>query len=440
MARRLTKAERAFELERAKKLKEFRAGYNALLDQQDQLAELGVTLSRISIDEYVNFRIEEWESNYYVEPVGRFEDPNLTRIEFQGQFIEYVLEEFPEAFEELIRLSNGYNAVFGNGHTSYEPLFHYETLEAIENWSFSVKTWLSNPFPGVGVHISIPEMDYTQFRYDFRLRSSLSCFLVAKAIFDTANPDHVRRGKEVLKDGLEFAGPETPDTNYLRENRDQLVDLLIKKYQQRDESWNHLRNGWDGLDRICKLLNPDIPSTTSQLTTFLIDLIDWAERFNLGKTWIVRYGLYYLGSHVAGMINSDEKPEIPRLRSTVPVGLPVNFEFRGWNTYDEKKQDYEKLIRREFDKHLKSYFKQTYIALDLGTRKRRTKPIDFSRVRWVVQANIAGLSLDEIHSTIIGNDDNAPGKFLNDESIEQAISDMCRFYDLPKKRSSDLSF
>lgn len=440
MAKKLTKAERAFESEKAKNLKLFRAEYDALLNQPDENADLGGILTRISSDDYVNYRIEEWEANYYVEPVGRFEDPNITRLEFQRQFIECLLDEFPEAFEELTLLSDGYVAVFGNGHNSYEPLFYFETLEAIESWSFSVRTWLSSPFPGEGVHISIPEMDYTRLRHDFRLGSSLSCLLVAKSIFDTTNPDHVRRGKEVMKNGLEFSGPETPDKSYFRENPDQLVNYLIERYQQTDESWNHLRNDWERLNRICRLLNAENPSTPSQLTTFLIDLIDWAERFNLGKMWIVRYGLFFLGLHVAGMINSDEKLEIPRLTTTVPVGPKVMFEFRGWNTYDEKKQDYEKLIRREFDKNLKEYFRQTYFALDLGTRKRKTKPVDFGRVRWVVQANIAGRSLDEIHSTIIGNDEAAPGKFLNDESIEQAISDMCRFYDLPTKRSPVISF
>ncbi len=435
-----TKAQKAYEQEQSRKREEFAREYRNMVMYFKSEGHHDELFDRLTLDEYVSSRMHDWEANYAIDPVGRFDDPNITRLEFQKQFIVYLLRDYPRAFEDLKRLSKQFLTVLGNEPRTYERLISYETRETIEGWASSFHQQLAWPLINNSVFLQFPEFDDALFRKDFRYASLRPCFLAAHFIFEGSDNRINRRGRQAIENGLITFSQCEDVISILNKNRPKYTDLVVNHHRCEVESTSSLRLQWNELEKLAKTLNPTAPCSPAQLIKFLIDFTDWIAAHNLGKWWIVRYALYILELLATGEVKSIKEVEVPRLNHPLATGPAFRFEYRAWDTYAETRKEFEQVISREFDKYVSHYFKETSVSLDLKERKRITKPVDFRRASWVVLHNIAGMSVDELLDRIAGDDPEKPGRFLNNESLEQAIADMCRSYDLPMKRSSDLSF
>jgi hypothetical protein len=177
--------------------------------------------------------------------------------------------------------------------------------------------------------------------------------------------------------------------------------------------------------KVVEFLQEVSPTPKNSIADFIklqIKLLNWAERHNLQKDWMLRYAYFFMYQF---SINRDTKLseiEVPSLDVRSLEGDTFSFKFDGWLVSDERKEDYEKRITENFESELQKYFHNVSNYLTLEGKLRTTKPIKYDRVKWLVRWTVQGWSKEQILEEI-DNKPQKPGaeKFYDVRTIELAF-------------------
>jgi hypothetical protein len=162
-------------------------------------------------------------------------------------------------------------------------------------------------------------------------------------------------------------------------------------------------------------------------------LINWAERHNLQKDWLLRYAYFFISQFSNNPNVKLDDIEIVFLDIRSLEGHLFEFQFNGWNAGDEDKEDYEKRVRESFESELQRYFHIVSNHFDLDKVTKITKPLSYDRVKWLVRWTVQGWSKEQILEEIDKEfQKQGVEKYYDIRTIEIALRQFKEF-DLPVK-------
>ena len=142
------------------------------------------------------------------------------------------------------------------------------------------------------------------------------------------------------------------------------------------------------------ILGRDEPEDIDALTEFLVELLDWSERYKLEKNWLLRYACYFMDRQIYAEGADLLVDAVPRMGRPSLITLPFEFRFPEWYPGEESREDYERRMRRSFDSEVERFIQDNGRRLNLDRSKDdgntvATKPIDteFEWLRWLMAWN-----------------------------------------------------
>jgi hypothetical protein len=151
-----------------------------------------------------------------------------------------------------------------------------------------------------------------------------------------------------------------------------------------------------GAGRVVDSLGLRGGNTIKSFAILQYKLICWCRKHNLKKDWILQYAYSFLAQ-----FRDDPELEIEALViSDYPVSAgtdnPPTFQVPGWRIGEESGADFVSRSVELFKDQLAGYMIETADALELNSKKRITKPIDYHRVKWRVQSTVLGMNDGDI--------------------------------------------
>ncbi len=205
--------------------------------------------------------------------------------------------------------------------------------------------------------------------------------------------------QEITKDYLFFGRSFTNDDSDLRD-----YSFYWGKYEP---LLNQLKQ--NNLGNLEQTITKAFGETTEEKELIIANFIDlmiglvvWAKKHNLEKDWIIEYCISFLWQFSYNDI-TNIKDLVVNLRDIRSMEItPFEFRERGWRAGEETKQEYEDRLKVIFQDKLRKYFDSEYRNLNLPEKTKATRPIDYSRVKWLVRWTVQGWIrkkiLDEIYN------------------------------------------
>ncbi|HEX8735000.1 MAG TPA: hypothetical protein VF721_06750 [Pyrinomonadaceae bacterium] len=382
------------DLENEQLRKEFIKEY---ADLQKQLGDTfnirgKVQLERSSIkmfgteEEFVESRLQESEDKKLKTPTGKYQEG--ISFTYQQRFVESIRELCPQVLEDLRVLTPYFETLFEKNKENYLRVF-----DKLRTDLFTYNQFLIEPLPHKPYNL--------EYRWG-ELESLLS--LISTNYLISVSPDYEQKTSEKLK---EFISQNAEF--YLKPAEKVIVDAFEKTGKNKESIFVNfwlLQNG----------------------------VFNWVKQYNLQKDWLIDYAYYFLFQFSNDNSLAIKNLEISTRTFSHLEAPPFEFKFPGWWAGGEAKELYEKRLRDSIEQELKKYFDFAFRYLQLGKRKKATRPIDFQRVKWLVRWTVQNWSKEQILEEI-DNEFQQQGieKYYDINTLDKAFKEFKK-YDLPVRK------
>lgn len=318
----------------------------------------------------VERKLKEWEETQRLDPTGKFQDRRKIESEYQYHFARYIQECCPNVIEELRHLSPLFSSLFGDDknkfHIIFDPLkteFLFglqDSLQSTINFSVLKHRFLSFRPGG---------RDINAFRYDYHAGENRALWLFLHQLVVSHKTDiegytSYRRVKEYLERHLhvEINPKDLPadfDSSLVPKFISKQAEDAILELMTNDDE--HYFTG-PAKERIREFLKEFSKAEDSDIEAFIqlqLALLDWANKNNLEKDWLLRYGYFFLSRFSENPDIKVSDIQVLQLDARSLVGFPFNFEFNNWLPGEESREAYEIRLRASFEIALSWYFHTT---------------------------------------------------------------------------------
>lgn len=431
MAPRKSKKLQAKEL--AAQLQEKRAEFESLCIQEEKFwVEYGFDKRfPFDRDECVERKLKEWKQTLRRVPTGKYQDPAQVRAEYQQKFIWQIQQLAPHVLEELRNLVPLFQDFFGSHGDKYNTIFNRykeEFLHLDERFTGVVSAALDSRYLSF-------RSDRREFRVDFlwgEYETLLRILLFLYARDPQSTEERKREALRSLRSGIAVNWYLIPDNfdhaivnNY---SEDQAVLALSQLIDPAFDPFFLETSETQIKQFFAEIFGEESPHIRSFLD-LQVSLLTWCHQYALEKDWILRYAYYFLLTFSSDPKIKVAEMDIPYLQIWSLMAQPFEFKFESWLIWKERKEDYEKRLRNEFETELTNHFHNVSVGLRLDEQKRRTKPPDFARLKWLVYATAFGLSKPEQILNRLANESES-GSTPDLSTIYRAFDEFSNF-DLP---------
>jgi hypothetical protein len=327
--------------------KEYRELPSGEIEEIEEIIKKPVPL--ISKEAWLANKLADFDARRPEFPHGKYQDSVKIHVEVQQKFFRALRDSSPHIFKNFKNLLPKFCSLFGENGDKY-----YEIIRKLK-------------IDLAGASIHFPE--YSQLNQQY-LWGETKLLLNATQFFADPCSD-VKRKKRQIPEAIIKA----------RQNVSYEDDLFNRFLDRKTQKYKNL---------IFKAFEKSAIEKESILSNFLFlqnYLNDWADRYHLTKDWLIEYAYFFLYQ-----MSKDENVRIneiaiypliyERLSSEI-----FEFRFREWYLAEEDVDDYEKRLRREFEKKLSKHLSNTFTSLKLEQRKSFGRPQDFENIKWLIAWN-----------------------------------------------------
>lgn len=384
-------------------------------------------------DECIERKLEEWERTLRKVPTGKYRDPAQLQSEYQQKFIWQIQQLAPHVFNQLRSLVPIFDEFFGAFGDKYNLLFNrykeeFFHLDEEFNRTMSFRVLESEILDFRPDRYRNWRPDYMWGEYEILLR-----VLSLRHDTDQLNNQEIRLAalkligdgttvhSYLIPDGFDLAKIEAYEKSQAALALDRLLSPDFDPY-----FWQRAR---EGMKQFFQEVFGDEEPDFASFLKLQVTLLTWAERYNLKKDWILRYAYYFILTFRSNPELEIESIDVPYLHSWSLIAQPFEFKFESWQVWRDRKEDYEMRLRQQFNFELTNHFHNVSVGLRLDEQKRRTKPPNFGRLKWLVYATVFGLQKPEqILDRLAEESDDGESPSLS--SIYKAFNEFKNF-DLP---------
>lgn len=407
--------------------------------------------NQLELDDCVDRRMNDWEQNLPYYPSGRYQDKQRIVAEYQKHFVMAVQEFCPEVFDELRELVPLFKRLFGSDIDGFHRLFDIRLGEFLNHKGFEIGNSINadlDPY----IQFGIFGPNFERFSNDYRVGQTKGVLIILRTLFDSINSNKLNA--EWTKDAIEFVRAnlvfnphkvEFPefDCSLLPPYLDLRAKKVVFDIQTSGFGSYTTRHAREWLVEF--LTSPEA-ATEPDVEAFIelqLALFEWAKRHNLEKDWLLRYAYFVISRFSNDQSLIAKAIELPVLNLRSLIALPFEFKFEGWESGEERREDYEKRLKQGFENQLIGYFQDTSSFLNLQNIKSVSKPKDFERVKWLVCRTVRGWDSERIVEKFFPIESADRTKSERDnktfenkkKNIENQMRDL-KTYDLPYRTTA----
>lgn len=359
------------------------------------LEKISRTQIQLELDEaqWIDKKLKEFDEAQPKIPQGKYRDDELLINKYQEHFMRYIQELCPEVLDELNSLSTNFQLLFNDPNEIDHSKDHY--LDCFD----SIYHRLIQPFFSLGRAINYQP----RYRSDFLWGN----YLPLIGLLNTTR----------------FVADGNVKSNLIDDEIKEIVNDL--SYISTSVS-NHIRD-------VFQRTAGDKEKILENFIVLQGGLINWAIKYQLQKDWVIKYAYYFLWQFCEKSARSAANLEIKRDYEQALIGSPFEFIARGWVPAEESAEDYLNLLAAKFNERMENYFDSTFRDLNLGRKKKVTKPEDFSRVKWLVRTTVQGWTVNQVLDEIALSNETP----FSSTTVYTALRKF-RKYDLPHSKEIGL--
>jgi len=374
--------------DRYEKIEEIESRYPAEKEEWDNLGLDSFPFD--SLEEFVQKELVEWEQTRLKTPSGKYQDPKKVLSDYQQKFVHYTIELRPQVFEELQEFVPYFHNLFGGQKGKYSSVF-----SVYKKGIFDINTAFRNEISSLLVINNAlklkPDKSQNQRpKYEWCEYNLLFLFLYLLLVKD----EEGEKRKEIisnlillLQDKLitrpQIKLPENLDEIKLRnyfvgESFDVVKALLLD-----DKRKNFRDRITQKITKCLQDISPDNDWSVADFIKLQLGVLNWAQRHNFQKNWLLKYAYFFLDEFSSNRAVELKEIKVPHLYVRALYAFPFTFDFNGWFAGDEKMEDYQNRIIKNFETELQQYFHNVSVMFNLEGKKR-ARTVPFKNVEWLV--------------------------------------------------------